>query len=717
MKKISIILSLFFTILLFSQDLSKSHQKLLEMSLQDLMQIKIVTATKNPEKILDIPASVVLITAEEIELLGYRSYTEILDNIAGFYMIDDYHYLGHKNFGVRGFFSPGAFGNVVVLINGVPQLSDEYMDYPDTKITVPVEAIDRIEIVRGPMSVMYGNGAFFGAINIITNENHAKNQISVGLGNYDEKNGSFTISTRHKDMKLRINGGFSSNSGLDMKYTDLTSNTDLIEYAGLDKDASIDGMLESGRKYFDFSFQKKYIFGNYSYNESLTEILDGMPSFGDGSEITHLSTNINLGIDKKFNENFNFRAMFGYYYRNHHLDYEIFYSNSFGLDSQKSSAFDIDITSKYTNEKIEVLIGLYTRNVIELMQVADFPQISIKRGDGEIMIPRNDYISTQAIYSQITLNHNNIIHVIGGIRFEHLSPYKILYSRGVSTLDTTVNLPVSERVYINKNIQPVDDGIALTPSIAVLYDINEKNVLKLMYGTAIKQPTFMDNLRQTILSQPFLKPQRISTFELNYLSTITKNINTNISIFYNHLYNLITQTNEFSPETGWKFLGTNEGELATTGVEANFRYQIFNKTCSNFSIIYQETKNIEPGFEKYDIGYSPKILGNISFHYYFVKNVSIAITGKYIGKMKTAWQTNTTPEEGQRISDAIPAYSTFDTNLRFNNLFNSSFALNLGIKNILDEEIRYPTTKSNSWVDKGYLGFGRRFFINIYYNF
>ena len=143
--------------------------ELKKMSLHDLMQIKVVTAAKNPQKISQIPASVVVITAEEIRSLGFRSYTEILNHIPGFYMINDYHYLGHKNFSVRGFFSPGSFSNVVVLVNGIPQLSDEYMDYPDTKITMPVEAIDRIEVIRGPMSVIYGNGAFFGAINIITN--------------------------------------------------------------------------------------------------------------------------------------------------------------------------------------------------------------------------------------------------------------------------------------------------------------------------------------------------------------------------------------------------------------------------------------------------------------------------------------------------------------------------------------------------------------------
>ena len=714
MKKLIIIILVVYNTI-FSQD-DLRLEKIRSMTLLDLMQIKVVTATKNLEKISDIPASVVVISAEEIDALGYQSYTEILNNVAGFYMIDDSHYLGHKNFGVRGFFSPGAFGNVIVLVNGVQQLSDEYMDYPDTKITVPIQAIDKIEIIRGPMSVIYGSGAFFGAINIITNEDYNKNQISLGTGNYGQNSGSINISSEKDDLKFRFNGGFSDNSGIDTKYSNLTTDLSIVEFAGLNKNATTKDQFESSKKYFDFSFQKNNIFGNFSYNESLTEIIDGMPSFGNGSEISHNSTNINLGFNKEI-QNFSVRAMMGYYLRSHHLDYERFYTNSFDLDAEKSRAFDIDLTSKYKTGKFEALVGLYTRNVVELMQIADFPQTSIARGDGEIMLPRNDLISTQSIYSQITVNPLKKIKIIGGLRLEHLSPYEIIYSRGVASLDTSADLPVENRVFLNTNVKPENNGLSLTPSFAMLYDINENNVIKLMFGTAVKQPTFMDNLRQSILSQPFLKPQKIQTLELNYLSYINGNINTNISLFFNHLYDLITQTNEFSQETGWKFLGTNQGELMTTGAEASIRYKFHKNSCSNFSIIYQQTKNKENGFENYNVGYSPQILANLCLRHEFPHGFSLAVTGKYTSEMKTEWQTNTIPEEGQRIAEAIPDYYCFNSNMRLKSIFGSPFSVHFAIKNILDEEIRYPTTKSNSWIDKGYLDFGRRYFANLYYRF
>ena len=133
------------------------------------MNIKISTAGKTLEKIGNIPASIVVITREEIETYGYMTLIEILENIPGLYAINDYSMFGAK-FGVRGFWSGVTNDNMIILVNNVQQVFDLTSNYPLTEITVPVEAIDRIEVVRGPMSVVYGSGAFLGVINIITNE-------------------------------------------------------------------------------------------------------------------------------------------------------------------------------------------------------------------------------------------------------------------------------------------------------------------------------------------------------------------------------------------------------------------------------------------------------------------------------------------------------------------------------------------------------------------
>ena len=84
--------------------LSLKEIDILNLSIEELLQLKINTAGKKEERIADIPASVVLITCERIEKQGYKTLEEISTNVPGMYMIDDYGWKGTKNYGVRVFF-------------------------------------------------------------------------------------------------------------------------------------------------------------------------------------------------------------------------------------------------------------------------------------------------------------------------------------------------------------------------------------------------------------------------------------------------------------------------------------------------------------------------------------------------------------------------------------------------------------------------------------
>ena len=151
-----------------SSQLVDEDEWIFDLPLEELVNVQIVSAAKTSEKIEEIPASVVLITREEIEYFGYATLAELLEHIPGLYQIDDYQE-GSK-LGVRGFWSGVTNQNIVVLVDGVKQVEDRDQTNPLNKIAVPVESIDRIEVVRGPLSVIYGAGAMFGVINIITNK-------------------------------------------------------------------------------------------------------------------------------------------------------------------------------------------------------------------------------------------------------------------------------------------------------------------------------------------------------------------------------------------------------------------------------------------------------------------------------------------------------------------------------------------------------------------
>ena len=132
---------------------------------QDLPSV--YSASKHEQKVTEAPSWVSIVTARDIELYGYRTLGDILSSLAGFYINYDRNY---SYLGVRGFGLPGDYNSrIQLLING-HQVNDNIYSSAATERAMPLnlDLIERIEVVRGPSSSLYGSSAFFGVINIIT---------------------------------------------------------------------------------------------------------------------------------------------------------------------------------------------------------------------------------------------------------------------------------------------------------------------------------------------------------------------------------------------------------------------------------------------------------------------------------------------------------------------------------------------------------------------
>ena len=169
-------------------------------------EISSSTASHWEQSVFEIPASTVIISRAEIERNGYMTLNEILENVPGFYTID-HRSESDITFGVRGFWAPFN-RNVMIQVNGVNMLSERQNDFALNKINVSVESIERIEIVRGPLSVIYGAGAFFGVINIITLDpmgEEVSGHISSGWGSQNNFTQNFRYSLHKDGLLLSLN--------------------------------------------------------------------------------------------------------------------------------------------------------------------------------------------------------------------------------------------------------------------------------------------------------------------------------------------------------------------------------------------------------------------------------------------------------------------------------------------------------------------------------
>jgi len=149
-----------------------------------VMEEVVVTATRDTEEVRNIPANVSVITARDIEKSGATNVVEVLDKLES---IQFRNYSGNASqslIDLRGFGGDNPFGKTLILLDG------RRLNRPDMSsinwLQIPLNNIERIEVVRGASSVLYGDAAVGGVINIITKKGEGKPKFdaSVIAGSY-----------------------------------------------------------------------------------------------------------------------------------------------------------------------------------------------------------------------------------------------------------------------------------------------------------------------------------------------------------------------------------------------------------------------------------------------------------------------------------------------------------------------------------------------------
>ena len=165
-------------------------EPLKQLSLAELGNVEVTTASKEPEEVWKTPAAVFVITQDDIRRSGATSIPEVLRLAPGVEVaqVDSDHW----SVGIRGFGAVLA-SKLLVMIDGrsvyTPLFAGVYWQAQAT----PLEDIERIEVIRGPGGTIWGANAVDGIINIITK--NAKDThgalVSLGGGNVDQGTGSF----------------------------------------------------------------------------------------------------------------------------------------------------------------------------------------------------------------------------------------------------------------------------------------------------------------------------------------------------------------------------------------------------------------------------------------------------------------------------------------------------------------------------------------------
>ena len=158
-----------------------------------IMEEVVVTASRQPEETVKVPAFISVVTAEDIEQSTARNMAEVLRTQAGIHVSDISGNQRNYNVDLRGF-GESSKQNVLLLVDGRRVNLDD-LSGADWNL-IPLDRIARIEIIRGSRgTVLYGDNATAGVINIITKEGaRLEGAVGAAYGSYDTFRGHAGVS-------------------------------------------------------------------------------------------------------------------------------------------------------------------------------------------------------------------------------------------------------------------------------------------------------------------------------------------------------------------------------------------------------------------------------------------------------------------------------------------------------------------------------------------
>ncbi len=177
-----------------------------EVKTEDVFAESVVTASKEAQNPLDAPNSTSIVTEQDIRLSGIIKVPELLRRLAG---VDIMQMTGSDSeVSLRGFNQ--RFSNkVLILVDGRSFFIDLLATTFWQALPIGVEDIERIEVVRGPGSALYGANAFNGVINIITKKpGEGKSGVSLGYGSQDQTHASLWATGRAAEFGWRVSAGY-----------------------------------------------------------------------------------------------------------------------------------------------------------------------------------------------------------------------------------------------------------------------------------------------------------------------------------------------------------------------------------------------------------------------------------------------------------------------------------------------------------------------------
>jgi outer membrane cobalamin receptor len=189
---------------------ASAETPLRELSLEELLEVDVVTPTAKPQPLRETPASVYVITADMIRMRGYRHLGELLEDIPGIQIERNSTVEWADQYSMRGLIGNERF---IVMLDGI-RVNSATNSPISIRHSYALNNIDRVEIVLGPGSAVYGADAFAGVIHMISRRGAQIDggSVSTSFGRFRTTHDTFTLGGEEHGIEVALWGAFARSS-------------------------------------------------------------------------------------------------------------------------------------------------------------------------------------------------------------------------------------------------------------------------------------------------------------------------------------------------------------------------------------------------------------------------------------------------------------------------------------------------------------------------
>ena len=656
-----------------------------DLTLEQIMNIEVVSASKSSESVMDAPAVITVISASEIESFGALTLQEVMERVVGTW---SYGAMAVHNsvYSMRGETTTIDNLHILVLIDGRPtRESLRNGQYTSFYLSFPIESIERLEVIRGPGSVLYGSGAYMGVVNIVTKNGESQGasaRIRYGTGDSYQFSGAFGKQVNNFEVAVGFNA---------------------MDDGGWDY-----AMIDEKGDYGSFEFRRKGIGANLKARYRDVRLV----AYYGNSEQGVPSNTPNWLFDPRKGED-----SLGVWYGK---TPRVFVNAGYDLEVSEKTSLTMDVTYNrfdYQNRIDGVGFEDFQKGFSESVLFEVTGHIT-SLGKADIVVGATTNIqSGEYLFNYLNEDGSprNILDntTLPDPPFTAVPKFNTIWSTFYAQADYQVlpfwKLVAGAQLNLGEGLDP-----NFVPRIANLFRFGKNLGAKLMVSNAYRAPIGL----QTDIKNPGrlfgnsdLKPETNTTYEAQALFSNHK-IEASITYYHINSKDLIARSLPSDSLLIIDGLNTqlfiNQGTIQFSGIEFEGKYKVLQGIYANWGLNYATNKDADG---RRDFQGTPRGMVKLGLAYQNKRGVSLGLFNTWHDEVKpiTIFD-NQGNQITQEVNPSTEAFNYLSANLtlQINKLFNfdskPSIALNLYATNILDTDIwmaEYGRRRINSTPSRG----------------